>query len=169
MKLFPFIIFLISLGVIVFQDFKQRSISWWILPVTLIAYLVYSDQLIDEILNSFLLNLLFIVVNLLVITIYFSIKESSLVNIVDSKIGLGDILFFVVCAFIFNLPSFILFFTFSLLLSAIIAVVFKTKMQERNIPLAGIMSGILFLLSTSSRLMSIDFMRNDEWMNSILL
>lgn len=169
MELFFFLVFLISLGLVVFQDFKQRAISWWILPVMLISYLAYSNQPMDELFNSLFLNLLFLTVNFLVLTIYFSLKASSLVNIIDSKIGLGDVLFFIVSAFIFSLPNFILFFTFSLLISVITALVFKTKMRERNIPLAGIMSVILFLISASDRLFSFNFMRNEEWINSMLL
>ena len=103
------------------------------------------------------------------ITVYFSVKERTFVNIINTKIGIGDVLFFIACAFIFSLPNFILFFTFSLLASALIVALFQKSIGKQNIPLAGIMSVFLGLISLVGQWTPYDLTRSQEWWNTLLL
>ncbi len=169
MKSASFIVFLLSLGIIAYQDFKQRAISWWTLPIMFVSYMLYSVYPIEQIVNSFFFNMLFVLLNLLAITLYFSLKASTFVNVIDTKIGLGDLLFLVVCCAVFNLPTFVLFFTISLIISVIVALIFQSSTKENHIPLAGIMAVLLVIVCLSGHFMSLELTRDIEWINTLLL
>lgn len=162
-------LFLFILGIIFFQDFKQREISWWTLLLVLVSSLILDTRTLPILLQEALLNFSFVLVNLIVITIYFSIKKARLVNIVNREIGAGDILFFLVCCFIFSVPSFIIFFLISMFLSVLITPLLFRFAKQSTIPLAGIMAFLLVTISLLDQATSIEFVQSDEWINDLLL
>jgi hypothetical protein len=135
---------LVPLLIILYQDFKQRSISWWTIPLLLIIGGIQSYFINDwqQGLRFFLVNGLFIGFQYLVLTIYFSIKERKLVQIIDRWIGLGDWLFFIGLATLFSPVHYIMFFIFSILLILVVFLILKNTIlkQVKTIPLAGAMS-----------------------------
>lgn len=160
-------IFISGLGIIVFQDFKSREITWWTLPLILISYLLSENYIFQQLFINAGLNFLFILINFLCLTVYYSLKDSAIVNIVNSKLGIGDILFLIVCCFMFNLIGFIGFIIFSLLLSLLIGIVIQNK-HNKTIPLAGIMSGLIILLTLTNQFITTNIFRDEEWIKSIL-
>ena len=135
---------LIPLAVIVYQDFKFRAISWYLPP--LIFMLLGGAILYEEGLQPFWENLffnsIFILLNLIIVLLYFSLKQKKLINIFQSHLGLGDILFFFSLSPIFAPINFMIFFVICLLIIIVFSILylFKTKSTNQSIPLAGWMS-----------------------------
>jgi hypothetical protein len=138
------------LGIITYQDFKERKISWITLPI--LTFLFVSNAIMQ--LNSwkeyFLIvgtNLIFVFFQMVFLFVYFSIKEKKWASLINTKIGIGDVLFFLVLAFAFSSLNFILFYVGSL--SVITLVFLLTKVIANNIsaeiPLAGAMAIVLAL------------------------
>ena len=86
------------LGIVVFQDFKSREISWFLIPLLLIGFTVYGLRQIAmmEFLTYFGINFMLVAVNLLCVTLFVSLKEKKPTNILKNYLGLGDVLFFLV-------------------------------------------------------------------------
>lgn len=127
-----------SLIPIIYEDFKFRAIHWYWLVVLLALVLI--TQPFDSTQIAF--NVFFLLIQFLGLTIYFSIKNKQLTNIVDNYIGMGDLLFFIPLCWLFTPTAFIFFFTASLLFSLIGFLLLKQfwKKNLETIPLAGTMS-----------------------------
>ncbi len=141
-----------SLIVIVFQDFKQRQISWFLIPLALTGVLIRSMTSENNNLNNFLFNITFISVQLVLLTIYFSIKNKKFLNIIDTCLGLGDVLFFVVVSAFFSPLNFIVFYVCSMILTLTGIIVYNllSKKRTKDIPLAGAMAVVLIVLLTTT-------------------
>lgn len=137
------------LSIIIYQDFKSREISWFLIPLLFVAGIanaLYHIELFEF--TSYVgINLSIIILNLLGVTLFISLKEKKLKNIIDSYLGLGDVLFFLVLTTIFSPFNFILFFIGSILITSIVYVgVILFKQQKQTlIPLAGAMSLLLVI------------------------
>ena len=149
MAFYTFFLLLIPLLIIVYQDFKQRSISWWTIPFLIFFGIIQSMYFNDyqEGIQYFFTNCLFIVFQYLVLTIYFSIKEKQLVQIIDRWIGLGDWLFFVGLATLFSPVHFIMFFISSIIFVLFVFLILKCFFLKKlkTIPLAGGISLVYIL------------------------
>ncbi|MBI2281707.1 MAG: hypothetical protein HYU68_13615 [Bacteroidetes bacterium] len=138
------------LAVVVFQDFKSRSISWFLIPLLFVAFIGSAILKIDV--QEFILysgiNLSIIVMNLLGVTLFVWLKEKKLKNIVDTYLGLGDILFFLVLTTVFSPLNFIVFYLGSIMLITIIYgyIILFNKQKNTLIPLAGAMSVLLMMV-----------------------
>ncbi len=140
---------LLLLVTVVLQDFKHRLISWPLIPLLLLCFL--ANGLIKtpmaELLQYTLFNSGFILLQLLVLTFYISIKNKKFVNIVDSYMGLGDILFFAVITTAFSPVNFILFYLAGLVFTLISHRIYIAinKGGSKEIPLAGTMSLVMII------------------------
>ena len=90
-------------------------------------------------------NIGFVIVNVLGLFFYYSFKEKKVVNPIDTRIGLGDILFFLAITPLFSLKSYILFFIIGMLFSLIIHVVINAIKPQKTVPLAGYLALILVI------------------------
>lgn len=137
------------LGLVIYQDFKSRAISWFLIPLLIIAFVIYGLLSLDmkQFATYFAINLSLLLINLLVVTLFISIKEKKLTNIIDKYLGLGDVLFFLVLATVFSPINFILFFIGSILLTTFVygVIILVNKQKQMLIPLAGAMSVLLIL------------------------
>jgi hypothetical protein len=124
---------------------------------------VYSlrAQTWAEWLISVCINLLFLLLQYIAITLYFSLKHKRLVNICDKFIGSGDLLFFLCAALFFSPGWFILYFLACLFIAILAALPlhFANTEKQRLIPLAGIMASVqvlcvMYALFTSFRFYS---------------
>jgi hypothetical protein len=139
---FKIIIALISLNIMI-EDFKYRSIHWLnivalgaavVLGILLHAF-TYSTQ-------DFLFNLLFLGIQFISLTIYFSIKQGRLINITYAHIGSGDIMYLLVLSPLFS-PTAYVIFTLGSLIMALLGVVMYQWRSGRSvveIPLASFMA-----------------------------
>lgn len=132
--------------VITGQDFKERAISLWTLPFILLlgVYSAWSSVWWEPWFLFF--NLSFVGVQLLGVSLYFSIKHKTWINITQAHLGLGDILFFLVITPLFAPVQFCCFFIGSLLFILLLAGAYHVWIRAiETIPLAGAMSGCWLL------------------------
>ena|ERR1044072_1741049 len=130
-----------ALGILSWQDFRSRKIAWWLLPV--IAGTLLADALkrnsAAETGKEFLFNIIFLCFQFLLVWIWFSIKNKKRSRIIDTQIGMGDILFMVCLALAFSPANFLVFYTlgmiFTLLATVFVRMIYSTVKSE--IPLAG--------------------------------
>lgn len=132
------LILVIIFGAILYQDYKNRLVYWFLYPIT--GILVFAIQLyyipIELVFANSVLNILFVTFLLTVCFIYLKLKKISFKN----SLGMGDILFFIFISFSFATVSFIVLFVFALVFSLILHFVFQNKNQLKTVPLAGYMS-----------------------------
>lgn len=141
------LVLLLVLLVIVYQDFKYRAISWWTIPILLGSSLWYALSSSSFRWAMLLVNNSLLMVQLLGVMLYFSIKHRQLVNLTKQYLGIGDILFLVAISPIFAPLHFCLFLVFGLLLTLIIwglCSIFSS--HTSTIPLAGFLSVYLLLI-----------------------
>jgi hypothetical protein len=151
----------ILLAITLYQDLSRRLISALLIPLLLFGFIVRGMQ--NETMASFLwdtaINMAFLLFQLLLLSIYFSLKNKKSVNIIDSYIGLGDVLFFAVIAAAFSPLNFIVFYLVALTLSLFGVLcyhIFVRKLQ-REVPLAGAVASVLMIVLFLSRFVPIDF------------
>lgn len=140
MLMLQFFIVLVCLG-IAYQDFKFRAVYWWLFPVLLFACaeVVFLRTDLQLMFANLFYNSVFLAIQLLLLTLYFTVKERRLVNILDGYFGLGDLLFLLAITVYLSFLNYVLFYLLSLF--GIIAVGFLTqamvKKPNPKIPLAG--------------------------------
>lgn len=132
---------LAGLVAIVIQDFKERAISIWTLPLVFFSGWGVACQ--NEVCQLWFMgaNMLFITLQWLGVSLYFSFKHQTWVNITDRYLGLGDLLFFVAITPLFSPLHFCLFFIGALLVTLLFAGGYHYGIKPiTTIPLAGAMS-----------------------------
>jgi hypothetical protein len=134
--------------VILIQDFRTRSIHWFTIPALIVLFLCANAlNIIDVSATDILLNISFVLTQLIGLTLYFSFKHRSWVLPFDRFIGWGDILYLFAMSFAFSSFWFVLFVITSLLFSLLTFGVFMLvkKTDGANIPLAALMALWLFI------------------------
>jgi hypothetical protein len=131
---------LFFLGMIAYEDFKYRAISWWWLPLLAAALAIPALNHIQgkTLLSYFIMNASFIAIQFIILTLYFSLKNRRLINIFNHHLGIGDILFFIIIGLFFAPILYITFFIVGLFVTLIGFLVWKsTTKKTATIPLAG--------------------------------
>jgi len=147
------ILILLVLLVIFVQDIKSRSVYWILFPLLIVLFIVsdlISHKAFSELWPPILLNLGFLVLQLLLIACWFSIKERRWVNISANLLGWGDILFLAGISFYLSFINFLFFHIASLLFSLTGWITWKLLANEKSkhIPLAGMQAlALTFFLS----------------------
>lgn len=142
--------------IVAYQDFRFRAVHWFLFPLLLFfsLYNLHYMNLLKDSLFNLSFNVLFILVQLLFLMFYFSVKHSRLINITDTFIGWGDILFLLNLCFLLPPVNFILFYLLSLILIVFGYIIYtKIRRTTSSIPLAGLQAllfVILFLLDLRS-------------------
>lgn len=149
MSLFIVVALIGLLSVVVYQDFKSKEISWLLIPLLFVGFLTKAFLTIEftELLTYFGINLTLVTINLLGVTMIISLKEKKLTNILNSHLGLGDVLFFLVITVVFSPINFVAFYLGSILTITLIygAVILANKNKKTLVPLAGAMSLLLII------------------------
>jgi hypothetical protein len=141
------LISLIGIGV---QDYKYFAISWGWIPVLIILGIIEGSSIlpIDVLAQDYMMSLVFVVIQMVFMTIWFSIKEKRIVNLCKEILGLGDVLFLIVLVFYFSFINYLIFVIGSTILIAL-GYLIKGKISvsnENRIPLAGAMAFGLVIL-----------------------
>ena len=131
-------ILFVSFGTMLYQDIKYRHIHIS-LPILVFAIATYMNRYQIEILDI-LKVVLFLGVNFLCITLYYSVKKSKLQNPFNSQIGIGDLLFLVGVVPLFSFRNYVLFFITGMIFTLLLFVVFSHRYTNEYIPLAGYLS-----------------------------
>lgn len=146
--LFIKIILSFALALILFQDYKERQVYWFLFPLIglLGGALFFKKVSIEIFINAVLINLIFVLFLLLIVLLYARLKLKT--NILNT-IGLGDILFFLFSTVFFSSVSFIIIFISALIFSLLLHLYKKPSSEYQvTVPLAGYMA--LFFLTCYS-------------------
>ena len=154
MSLLVDLLLLICLFCIAVQDFRLRKFFWFFIPALfLTCFLRGSFSIgIEQTLNYILLNSFFFLAQLLLLFMYFAIKNQRLTNVINTSLGIGDILFIIAISPAFSPLSFILFYFIALLAAIIVHLMLHKTNFVEQIPLAGILSICLFFVIVLQRL-----------------
>ncbi|OUS03342.1 hypothetical protein A9Q86_00040 [Flavobacteriales bacterium 33_180_T64] len=133
------IILILLLGLIFYQDYKERLVYWFLFPLVALCsgFLFYNSTLPELFLIAIVLNLLFIVLLLTAVLLYsrFILKIKF-----SDAFGLGDAFLFISLIFSFSTISFLTLFVFALLFSLVIHLILKKRSSITSVPLAGYLS-----------------------------
>lgn len=133
----------IGLLVIVVQDVQERAISWWTIPWVLVAGLWQAWTYPFWEWRWLVVNLLFVGIQWLGVSLYFSMKHRRWVDVTQHYLGIGDVLFFVAITPLFSPLHFCCFFIGALLLILLGVGLYRLMGASlKTIPLAGAMSGL---------------------------
>lgn len=167
--------FILAVLLIIFaQDVRSRSVSWFLFPVLMMLFIgmhLLTHPLFAETWHAVLINIAFLIVQFLIVSVYFSIKSKHWVNITNGLLGWGDMLFLVSVAFYFSVLNFLFFYITSLIVSLLAWVFWQAISKEKNkqIPLAGFQALLFVLfLATGWWIKSID-LTSDTWLLNFIM
>jgi len=159
------------LSLIVYQDFRYRTISLFLLVLIFLSSFIYGyfGINIKNLLQSSMINFAFLLVQAVILLIYFKIRHGSF-RILDVYIGKGDPLFLLVIISLFSPINFILYYTSSLFLTLVLALVLNIRkpLASSQIPLAGFFAGTLIILFFFKHLIGGFSLYNDAFLLSYL-
>ncbi|WP_281324503.1 hypothetical protein [Flavobacterium sp. IMCC34518] len=102
-----------------------------------------------------ILNLCFFLITLSILTLYMSLKNKCFLNPFENYFGLGDLLFYISIAPLFNLKNYVLFFILSMIFAICLQFTLRKKMKHNTVPLAGFSALFLFIILAMDGLLSI--------------
>lgn len=144
------IIFIVGLFIcllsVLIQDVRYRRIH--IIFPPLIYLFIYLSININafSIIDISIYNSFFLLLVLLGLVLYMSIKNKRFLNPFEHYFGLGDLLFYLSITPAFVLKNYILFFIASMLFAVIMQLLFIKKMKNQTVPLAGFSALFLMLV-----------------------
>ena len=126
---------------IAYQDFKDRAVYWWLYALVFVAFTIskiYTGQYNYE---FALINGLFLILQYLLVIIYFSLKNRKMTWLLTDQFGLGDALLIFVLACFMNTSDFLFIYLVSLIASVIwVGYKYLKEKQTPSVPLAGVMA-----------------------------
>lgn len=136
----------------VYQDFRFRGIYWWLFPLLLMLFVLevwlrYSFAHLAATAGS---NIIFLIVQMFLLTGYVSLRRRKLTNIFKGYFGLGDLFFLLCIAFYFSCLNYIAFYLLSLMIVIVLTLIFgrRSTAEKEKIPLAGYQALLLILIMT---------------------
>lgn len=138
-----FTLLLLTLLVLAFQDVRKRQVWVLLFPIICGLSLWYKWQTMQW--EQLIWNLGFILVCLLGLTLYLTLKTKQLVLIWKGYFSWGDILFLVAITPLLWFPTYLVYFTVGTILSLVIhtVVLITQKKTTKSVPYAGYMSLVL--------------------------
>lgn len=136
---------------ILLQDFRARSISAWLLPAMVCGFILsvlHETDWTAHLLRNGLTNVALLALQFVCLWLFVSAKKRSWTNIINTQIGIGDILLLICLAPFFSPVNFFVLYTFSIVLALIVSLLQKS-MQQKNadqIPFAAYMAMPLIAL-----------------------
>lgn len=158
----------IVLFLIIVQDFRHRLVSVWLLLVLSllqVTALILHLPVAREIAYTIAINGSFLIMNLVAISIYFSIKHKKWITVTDVYIGKADIILLLILTASFSPLWYLFFFTGSVaatLLYAILSRLF-VKSSKSEIPMAATTSICFILVSILKYCIPGFSLYNDSW------
>jgi len=157
----PFLLFFL------YQDLRFRAIYWICYPVLMILLILLAlpGKTAEMMMYDAGVNLGFLMIQLFLLTVYFSLKHKKMVNITQRHLGWGDVLFLVVIAAYMSPLNYIVFYLGSLLMVLVLAAAFGRLRQGGSIPLAGLQAflfAVILAADSSNRILS------DHWITGFI-
>lgn len=161
---------IVTLSCLVFiccQDLLYRAVYWICFPILAILFFVMKASFTgaEEVLKDAWYALIFLTLQLLILSIYFSVKHKKFVNITREYLGWGDVLFLVSLVFYLSPGNYVFFYIASLLLVLFYALLINLTSDKANkhIPLAGLQAALLGMAILVEQIVSNFNLYNDDW------
>jgi hypothetical protein len=147
------LLFILLLGILFYQDIKERKVSVWVLisGILMGSCIHYRYQQPIVFLSNIGINIIFVVLIFVILWGYAKLKLKK--NIFD-VFGQGDALFFILLAVSLPVLSFLMVFVFSLIFSLVVFILLKNRFTEKTVPLAGLQSLFLGLVLIANQFFS---------------
>lgn len=159
------ILFACGLLPIIWEDLKNREISIvWFLALSFITVILAFIRPIPSFWTQIGINICFIILQLLLLSVYFSLKSKRWIWITDELIGSGDLVFLGILGFFFPFLNYLVFYLTSLIFTLAVSGLFMvfSKRKTVKLPLAGLQALLLFFLIIVSFVLQMDI-RSDDW------
>lgn len=159
--------------VIFAQDIKHRAVYWFLFPVLMLLFLILQFLQGNMPLGMWqpaLVNVTFLLIQLAVVSAYFSIKNKKWINITDGFLGWGDVLFLCSLCVYLSVLNFLFFFVTSLVLVIVIWLIWQVtaKRADKHVPLAGLQA-LIFAVFSAACWWGWDLnLTNDNWLLQML-
>ena len=166
--LFLKIITIVVLVQLVVQDLRSRSVYWFLFPL-LVIFLIsirVRYETWSQLEQPTLINICFLLLQLTILTAYFSLKNRKWINLSKQLLGSGDIFFLLSIAFYLSVLNYLFFYITSLIviLSSWLIFQIKKEKKSRYIPLAGLQA-LLFAVFLALDWWYKPFgLTNDRWL-----
>jgi hypothetical protein len=159
---------------IAWQDFRYRAVNWilfLLLAIANISYSLYGLHMpLWALLQQTGLNVLLIGSQLLLLKLYFSLKNRKVVTIADRYIGWGDIVLYGTLCFLFPPLILMCFHLLSLLCCLLLYATLHFSHHEpdtRQVPLAGIQCCLLLIMAAIQLIQPFP-LYDDTWLLNLL-
>jgi len=166
-------VMVISLTAITIEDFKKRMIWWGWIPILCFTGigLALAEIPVTEFFQYATFNLGFILLQLILVTGWFSIRNRKLINISKEHLGIGDILFFLPLCLLFSPINFILFYLSSIIciLTGYLIFKFISSSKTNTIPLAGGISVFVICFFVGNFFLSCNRYSDDNILNYLAI
>jgi hypothetical protein len=157
------------------QDFRERSISAWLLPAMLVCLLLppcSSEEIGFLLYPNFVLNFFLLLLQFTCLWLLISARNRKWTNIINTQIGTGDMLMLVCLTPFFSPLNYFLLFTLAIVLTLIITLLMGAmrRLSSDQIPFAGLLALPLIVLCTARLFYpgKINF-SSDEWITTLIL
>ena len=135
---------------IAYQDFKYRTIHWFLFLLICVLFIIDALTSMSLILyaKNVYCNLILIAFQFSLLCSFYVIKGRNLKLIVNKIIGTGDILFILLLSLFFSWHSFLFYYIGGLVFSIIIWLLLKHILiiEEEFVPFAGLMAVFCILI-----------------------
>jgi hypothetical protein len=159
----------ITLSFIAYQDFRSRAVTWFFFPLLALwgAGLAFSELRSMPLLGRYVaINCGFLVVQLVVLRLWYYIRQKEKRPFIDHAIGKGDIFFLLAAGCFFSPVNFLLFYLLSLFFSLIAYLTLRlwpaVASRAPTVPLAGLQAAFLLLCLPIHLLLNLPF-TDDSW------
>jgi hypothetical protein len=158
---------LLLLAIIAYEDFRYRAVRivWFVVAAAALLVLEWPRLYwIEPLINSG-----FILLQVTLLTCYFSLKEQQWINITHHYLGLGDVFFWGLAAIWFSPVNFIVFFLGSLLAMILpLWGLYHRAGKDFRIPLAGIQAVVMGIWLLLDYYFQKHTHRYDGWIEKLL-
>jgi len=155
------------------QDIKGRSVLWVLFPLLAMALLWSHASRAGNwsgLGQAVLINAGFIVLQLVLVSVYFSVRQKKFVNLTDRLLGMGDILFLLSIVFYLSVLNFLFFYVISLVISLVVWIIWQmiAERKTKHIPLAGLQAMIFMLFLTGDWWGGLFNLTDDTWLLNLI-
>lgn len=152
---------------IAWQDFKFRAVYWWLFVLMPLGLAILGlNHGWKHLVHQAIGNVVFLTFQLLFLTVYFSVKNRSVVNIFKADFGFGDLLFLFGATVYFSTFNYVFYYALSLMcvigLNLALSVTTAKRNNNNTIPLAGYQSLVLIFFMAFAEVFAFDW-RSDNW------
>ncbi|MEM6380403.1 MAG: hypothetical protein AAF705_19595 [Bacteroidota bacterium] len=142
-------IWLCVLLFLMWEDWQTRSVSGWALllffALSIAFFFSIYGALWMVVAHTAIFNIAFLLIQFLLLQLYFYWKTREWQTIIDRKIGLGDMLFIIILACLIHFSSFTWIYVGALLFSLVFALLLSQNARDKGVPLITSIGSFLLL------------------------